>query len=376
MLRQTRGISVPTLIFAVLLVIPLLGLHFAPWEDVSLEIPRKGGCSEEVYGSRTSRTSGVTLSLDSDRYNSTSDPESDRNVTITGSVTCQTGSVTLTEVTIEASSELGWELALEEDEFSFGPSGGQEDVLITLTIPPATPAFTRDDITLSGQASEPPGGAPQDLEPADCRVHVDQYYRISSLLEGSGETLSAREGEEVVLNASVINGGNGPDTLEVALSEESSLEGKGWAIGFSQEACLLEPDERWELTLTVQVPDGAAGFIPLTVNFNSSGPDPVTGGRVNSSHVVWLRVTALDGTGGGGAGGTDGEGGDGEGGADGEDKNDDDAAEQFQESLRWAVGGALLLLLLAALAAYLFSARGGRGRWGEGAEVHEMEHEE
>ena len=78
------------------------------------------------------RTAGVTLELDDDSYNGTSDPAAVRDVTITGRVVCDSSSVTPTEVTLQAVSDEEWDLYLDEDSFSFGPQGGEEEFTLTV----------------------------------------------------------------------------------------------------------------------------------------------------------------------------------------------------------------------------------------------------
>ena len=101
------------------------------------------------------RTAGVTLELDDDSCNGTSDPTAVRDVTITGRVVCDSSSVTPTEVTLQAVSDGEWDLSLDEDSFSFGPQGGEEEFTLTVTIPADTPAGVEDTVRVSGTAHGP-----------------------------------------------------------------------------------------------------------------------------------------------------------------------------------------------------------------------------
>jgi len=178
-----------------------------------------------------------------------------------------------TEYRLAFEASPGWGILGAPDTVTVG-SGGEETLFVTLTIPPGAHAGTYD-VTLFATAKDDPAESAS----AVAQVLVTASREIQ-FIEPTGGAVDP--GGTIEYTFVLVNRGNAQDSYTIAASSS-----KGFDATVSPSTLDLAPQERFEISVRLTVPEDAApGRDVLTVSATSTLYDGVEGDAVAFTTIL------------------------------------------------------------------------------------------
>jgi hypothetical protein len=176
----------------------------------------------------------ITITLEPPQLEAQLTDEQLGAVTFGGTVTVELPPIIKGTVTMQAVVNTGWPVVLSPQTVLFsGP--GEEDFQVTVIVPPATSAQAEGVVTVTGSLKLP--GLGPVVTSATAMVTIAQYYLTE--IDSTEQKVRVHRGDEITLEGTINNGGNGPAIFMMSIVEEPS----DVALTFAQRSFELQPDE-------------------------------------------------------------------------------------------------------------------------------------
>ena len=210
----------------------------------------------------------VTLALQEEQPTVDVSPGSDGVVEVEGEITCEKYGPDVVKAFLTSSTDLGG-ASVDPVSFAFsGVSGSIETrpFKVSTRVPMGTTSSITPTLTVSGYFDQ--GGLRYSIPPVSQIIIIQQYYIIEYYVED--RDVSVNSGENVKIEFTVFNSGNGEDSIQIDFENRDELISKGFRMTAPFEVH-MEEDTNKSISVQIMAPEDNSGFYNAEISMISKG---------------------------------------------------------------------------------------------------------